>query len=66
MVQEDDEVCERRRAGTSPVISYNLCPSNGYLFPYCVPYYDVNEDDVVKCNYSSGGFGELTFSLKSF
>lgn len=65
MVQEDDEVCERRRAGTLPVISYNLRPSNGYLFPYCVPYYDVNEDDVVKRNYSSG-FGELTFSLKSF
>lgn len=55
-----------RGQGTLPVISYSLCPSNGYLFPYCVAYYNVNEDSGVSRNYSSGGFGELTFSFKSF
>lgn len=52
--------------GTSPAITYDLRPSHNYLFPYCALYYDVNEDSGVKCNYSSGAFGELTFSLKSF
>lgn len=51
---------------TLPAISYNLCPSYNYLFPYCAPYCDVNEDSGVKSNYSSERAGELTFSLKSF
>lgn len=52
--------------GTQPVNSYNLRPSNRYLFPYCVPYYDVNEDSGVKYNYSSVGFGGADFEFKKF
>lgn len=55
-----------RGQSTSPVISYNLCPSNNNLFPYWAPYYDVNKDSGVTCNYGNGSFGESTFSLKSF
>lgn len=32
---------------------------------FFMPYYDASKDDGVKCNYSSGSFGELTFSSKS-
>lgn len=43
MMQDEDDVCERLRAG-----NINSCPSNGYLFPYRAAYYDVNKDNGVK------------------
>lgn len=46
--------------------SPTICPSNGYLFPYHVPYFDVNEDNGIKHSYSSGSLGDPTFSFKTF